>query len=107
MIRRSAIALLVVAFGATTAAAQDARVTRIEPRPFYGAIVSVEEGVRVFRPLPPHKTIVINPGQKTPLNLKIVNAGRTSPTVNNTVNVDTRIIRLGPPVTIPVNPPIH
>jgi hypothetical protein len=34
------------------AAAQSTR--RIETHPFYGAVVTVEEGVRVFRPLPPH-----------------------------------------------------
>ncbi|MGI9425331.1 MAG: hypothetical protein ACR2PA_19215 [Hyphomicrobiaceae bacterium] len=107
MVRRSLIALCAVALGATAVAAQDGRVTRIEPRPFYGAIVSVEEGVRVFRPLPPHKTIIIDPGQKTPVNLKFVNAERSSPAINNNVRVDTRIIRRAPRVTIPVNKPIH
>jgi hypothetical protein len=53
----------------SVARAQDAYTTRIEPRPFYGATVTIEEGVRVFRPLPPHRQIIINPGQKTPLNL--------------------------------------
>ena len=50
------------------ASAQDATTTRIETRPFYGATVTIEEGVRVFRPLPPHRHIIINPGAKTPLN---------------------------------------
>jgi len=53
------------------ATAMDAATTRIEPRPFYGATVTLEEGVRVFRPLPPHKNIIINPGHRTPLNLTI------------------------------------
>lgn len=44
---------------------------RIEPRPFYGATVTLEEGVRVFRPLPPHKYVIINPGNRTPLNLSL------------------------------------
>ena len=35
--------------------------TRIEPRPFYGATVTVESGVRVFRPLPPHDRVIIDP----------------------------------------------
>jgi hypothetical protein len=37
------------------------RTTRIEPRPFYGATVTVEAGVRVFRPLPPHDRVIIDP----------------------------------------------
>jgi hypothetical protein len=53
--------------GASAAAA--ASLTRIETRPFYGATVTIEEGVRVFRPLPPHRHIIINPDGKTPLNL--------------------------------------
>ena len=36
--------------------------TRIETRPFYGATVTLEEGVRVFRPLPRHDRVIINPG---------------------------------------------
>lgn len=42
--------------------------TRIEPRPFYGAVVTLEEGVRVIRPLPPERQVIINPNG-TPLNL--------------------------------------
>lgn len=49
--------------------AQDGRTTRIEPRPFYGATVTIEEGVRVFRPLPPTKHVIINPDGETPLHL--------------------------------------
>lgn len=52
-----------------TALAQSPTTTRIETRPFYGATVTLEEGVRVFRPLPPHGRIIINPGGATPLNL--------------------------------------
>jgi hypothetical protein len=46
-----------------------ASTVRIETRPFYGATVTLEEGVRVFRPLPPHARIVINPGNRTPIHL--------------------------------------
>lgn len=35
--------------------------TRIEPRPFYGATVTYENGVRVWRPLPPHSQVIIDP----------------------------------------------
>ena len=45
--------------------------TRIEPRPFYGATVTIEAGVRVFRPLPPHDRVIINPGNATPLTLNV------------------------------------
>jgi hypothetical protein len=55
----------------TAAARAEARTVRIEPRPFYGATVTLEEGVRVFRPLPPHERVIINPGSKTPLSLGI------------------------------------
>ena len=52
-----------------TPAAADAVTTRIETRPFYGATVTLEEGVRVFRPLPRHDRVIINPGGQTPLSL--------------------------------------
>lgn len=38
-------------------------------RPFYGATVTVEEGVRVFRPLPPHDRVTINPDGKEQASL--------------------------------------
>lgn len=60
------------------AAAQDTRTTRIETRPFYGATVTIEEGVRVFRSLPPHDRIVINPGGRTSLNLSLEEHRSTS-----------------------------
>lgn len=41
---------------------------RIEPRPYYGAVVTVEHGVRVYRPLPRETLTIINPNQ-TPVNL--------------------------------------
>jgi hypothetical protein len=45
--------------------------TRIEPRPFYGATVTIEEGVRVFRPLPRHDRVIVNPDNRTPITLEI------------------------------------
>ena len=47
----------------------EAFTTRIEPRPFYGATVTLEEGVRVIRPLPPERQVIINPNNATPLAL--------------------------------------
>ena len=65
---------------ATNVAAGDASTIRIEPRPFYGATVTLEAGVRVFRPLPRTKHVIINPGNATPLNLSVkdVTENRTS-----------------------------
>lgn len=54
---------------ALTASAASAGTTRIETRPFYGAVVTIEEGVRVFRPLPSTDRVIINPHGKTPLSL--------------------------------------
>src|SRR5689334_13374769 len=51
------------------ALATEATTTRIETRPFYGASVTFERGVRVFRPLPPTTKMIINPGGRTPVNL--------------------------------------
>lgn len=64
------MALLTGVVAAGSAAAGDARTTRIEPRGFYGATVSIESGVRVFRPLPRTTHVIINPN-KTPLHLSI------------------------------------
>jgi hypothetical protein len=41
---------------------------RIEPRPYYGAVVSIENGVRVYRGLPSQSLMIINP-DKTPVSL--------------------------------------
>ncbi len=68
--RRVLLTFAVAALLAPAAAsAEQPSTTRIETRPFYGATVTLEEGVRVFRPLPPHERIIINPGGATPLHL--------------------------------------
>jgi hypothetical protein len=54
---------------AQSSAFAQAYTTRIEPRPFYGAVVTLEEGVRVIRPLPPERHVIINPDNATPLSL--------------------------------------
>jgi hypothetical protein len=54
---------------AVPAQAQGAYTTRIEPRAVYGATVSIEEGVRVFRPLPSEQHVIVNPGGLAPLSL--------------------------------------
>jgi hypothetical protein len=55
--------------GATARANDDAHTTRIEESNAYGATVTVEEGVRVFRPLPADRHVIVNPGGRTPLSL--------------------------------------
>ena len=60
-----------LAVGGLPASAESSYTTRIEPRPFYGATVTIEEGVRVFRPLPPHDRVIINPGNATPIAIDV------------------------------------
>ncbi len=72
MLSRSllATALLAPLLAATTAFAGGSSTIRIEPRPYYGAIVTVEQGVRVWRPLPPTRHMIINPtGAPVSINL--------------------------------------
>jgi len=60
----SAISLLAASANA------DRFTTRIETRPYYGAVVTLEHGVRVYRPLPPDRYVIINP-DRVPLSLSI------------------------------------
>jgi hypothetical protein len=70
--RFAAAALAVMLLPGLSAGAQAQGATiRIEPRPFYGATVTLEEGVRVFRPLPSDRYVIINPDNRTPLNLSL------------------------------------
>lgn len=56
----------------------EASTIRIETKAAYGATVTVEHGVRVYRPLPPHKYVVINPGGRTPLSLSLEESNSVS-----------------------------
>ena len=56
-----ALAAIAVLASPALCAASDSVTTRIEPRPYYGAVVTVEKGVRVYRPLPHHDRVIINP----------------------------------------------
>jgi hypothetical protein len=51
--------------------AEDPHTTRIETRPYYGAVVTIEHGVRVFRPVPPTTHLIVNPDGAAPLQLNI------------------------------------
>lgn len=67
------ITMLAMAAGAIAVSAPSVSAepytTRIEPRAYYGASVTVEHGVRVYRPLPPQRQVIVNPGGQTPLAL--------------------------------------
>ncbi len=68
-----------ISVGATAPVlAQAASTIRIEPRPYHGAIVTLEQGVRVWRPLPPNRYVIINPDGKTPLNLSLADVRERS-----------------------------
>jgi hypothetical protein len=75
-------AAAVLLLAAQPAVAGDAYTTRIEPRPFYGATVTLEEGVRVFRALPAQRHVIINPDSKTPLSLNFTEERRISNNYN-------------------------
>ena len=62
-----ATAILVASSGAQ---AGDAKTIRIEPRAFYGATMSLESGVRVYRRHPSASSVIINPN-KTPVNINV------------------------------------
>lgn len=71
MSRSLALCLLSLAAPlAATAALAQGQTTQIEGRPTYGATVTIEEGVRVFRPLPGDRHVIVNPN-RTPLVLDV------------------------------------
>lgn len=67
----SLLALALALVAPNVAMAGDASTTRIETRAFYGATVTLEHGVRVYRALPAHDRVIINPGGRTPVSLGI------------------------------------
>jgi hypothetical protein len=67
--------LLLLVAAAVPALAEQPHTTRIEPRPYYGAVVTIEQGVRVFRPVPPTTHLIINPDGATPLVLYVGEGG--------------------------------
>ena len=111
MIRTAVVAALssaVIVSGTAIANAQSASVTRIEPRPYYGAVVTIEEGVRVFRPLPRTKRIIINPEHRTPLNLTVSDGeANGAQNVTSNVRVNTKIISKRRSINHRINPRIR
>jgi len=71
---RSLTVLLVAAAAAVpvqSLLAEQAHTTRIVTQQYYGAVVTVEHGVRVIRPLPPTEHLIVNQDGKSPLVLSI------------------------------------
>lgn len=103
---RSALALALIA---TASAAQVAAVqaqavtTRIETRPYYGAITTIEHGVRVMRALPAHDRIIINPNGRTPISLNVGgNEGGSSVTQSSRTYIYNRPVVGGAFVGVPI-----
>jgi hypothetical protein len=77
MLRKFSIAVAAGAsamLGLAGVANADRSTVRIETRPFYGAVVTLEEGVRVFRPLPPDRLVIIDPN-RTPVSIGLNEGG--------------------------------
>ena len=79
------LSLLLLMASASAALAQ--QTTRIETRPYYGAVVTIEHGVRVYRPVPPTTHLIVNPDGATPLEIN-VGAGASVNRNSTTINTD-------------------
>jgi len=83
------VSLLLLAVGLAPAAlAESPHTTRIETRPYYGAVVTIEHGVRVYRPVPPTQHLIVNPDGTTPLQLNIGAGGGSDPNAQVDAGVD-------------------
>jgi hypothetical protein len=72
--------LFLLTFGLVSVAQADTpHTTRIETRPYYGAVVTIEHGVRVYRPVPPTQHLIINPEGATPLQLNVGEGANFAP----------------------------
>ncbi|TYC52201.1 hypothetical protein FMN50_18970 [Rhodobacterales bacterium] len=67
-----------LSFAAGSAAFAESGTTRIVHDEPYGAIVTREAGVLVFRGLPPTRKVIVNPQGKTPLELKQTEVNETN-----------------------------
>lgn len=79
LIRPLALAAVLALAGVTSALAESSTI-RVEPRPYYGAVVTLEQGVRVWRPLPPTRHMIINP-TNAPIAINVTDVRET---VNHT-----------------------
>ena len=85
----SGLAALGLVSGAGIGAAQaESGTIWIEQGYPYGAMITQQAGVTVFRAMPPIKRVIVNPGGKTPLSLTINEMQVTEQTtVNNNIRV--------------------
>jgi hypothetical protein len=79
--------LSIILLMASASAALAQQTTRIETRPYYGAVVTIEHGVRVYRPVPPTTHLIVNPDGATPLEIN-VGAGTSVRRSSTTTNTD-------------------
>jgi len=77
MVCKTLLAAGLFAVLGTAANAQSGTVRIVHDEP-YGAIVTKEAGVLVFRGLPPTRKVIVNPGGKTPLELKQTEVNETN-----------------------------
>lgn len=73
MIRTLTASAATLLLASSAASANDARTTRVIQDHVYGATVTVEEGVRVFRPLPPDRNVIVNPEGDTEIEIREYN----------------------------------
>ena len=64
----SAAALLLTA---AVAEARDGHTTRVVRGDVYGATITVEEGVRVFRPLPSDRHVIVKPDGEDDVEIEV------------------------------------
>ena len=86
MLRRSLLAFSLVAGLPIASAGAESYTTRVETRPYYGSVVTVEQGVRVWRPVPPTRHMIINP--------------TGAPVHVNVTDVRETVTHNGPPVVV-------
>ncbi|WP_420413469.1 hypothetical protein [Roseibium sp.] len=72
---KALIASVLITASGTALAGDTTRILHDEP---YGAIVTKEAGVLVFRGLPPTRKVVVNPGGKTPVQLRHTEVNETN-----------------------------
>ncbi len=80
---RSVVAAAGLLAVVSTAAFAESGTTRIVHDEPYGAIVTKEAGVLVFRGLPPTRKVIVNPDGKTPLDLRMTAARATKVVVSS------------------------
>ena len=81
--RFAAVSLAAIATSGAAQAQGTSSTIRIEPRAYYGATVTLEQGVRVWRPLPPVKYVIVNPEGRTPLNLSLAEVNENVTSTNH------------------------